>query len=145
MYIYLCLSTYQVVEASDGQQCLDICQKHLPDIILLNAVMPGVDGLTDCNRLQTRLGNCPPIIMMTVLEDQKSVERALELGVTDCISKPIHSGLLIQKIRRLIATRQQIKNLQQQIKQEKLRIKKLKAKNQQLLKLAYYDSHSPNN
>ncbi|MUG99881.1 diguanylate cyclase [Scytonema sp. UIC 10036] len=132
---------YRVVEASGGQQCLDICQKLVPDLVLLDALIPGIDGFTCCNKLQTHLGNnCPPILMMTVLEDQKSMEQALELGVTDCITKPIHLSLLIQRIRWLIATRQEIENLRQEIKKERLLTKKLKAKNQELLNLARYDS-----
>ena len=93
---------YQAIEACNGQHCLDICQKITPDMILLDAMMPGMNGFECSTKLQTLMGDrCPPILMITVLDDQESVERALQVGASDYITKPIDWDLLARRVNRL--------------------------------------------
>jgi PleD family two-component response regulator len=98
---------YHAVDVSGGEQCLSLCQKELPNIILLDAIMPGMDGFNCCSQLQKTFGDrCPPILMITTLHDQDSVDRAFAAGATDFITKPIHWAVLRQRVNRLLSANQ---------------------------------------
>lgn len=100
---YLEHEGYQVIEAADGEATLKLYFDHLPDLVLLDALMPGVDGFEVCQRLQTQTqGNLAPILMITGLEDEKSVDQAFAIGVVDYVTKPIHWAVLRQRVKRLI-------------------------------------------
>lgn len=94
---------YRVLEASNGEECLEICQRQIPNIILLDALMPVMDGFTCCEQLKARPETQQvPVLMITALEDKQSVNKAFEVGATDYVTKPIHWPVLIQRVRRLI-------------------------------------------
>ncbi|MBD2604346.1 diguanylate cyclase [Scytonema hofmannii FACHB-248] len=132
---------YRVTEACNGQHCLDICQEHLPDLILLDAMMPGLDGFSCCTQMQTLLGdNCPPILMITALDDQQSVNRALEAGATDYITKPIDWSVLGQRVNRLLTSRWAVGELQQKIQRECMLTVQVEAANRKLQSLSSMDS-----
>ena len=132
---------YRVTEACNGQHCLDICQQQLPDIILLDAMMPGLDGFSCSAQMQALLGdNCPPILMITALHDQESVNRALEAGATDYITKPIDWSVLGQRVNRLLTSRWAIAELQQKIQRECLLTVQVEAANRKLQRLCSVDS-----
>lgn len=100
---YLEHEGYQVVEAANGEAALKLYFDHRPDLVLLDALMPGVDGFEVCQRLQTMTqGNLAPILMITGLEDEKSVDQAFAIGVVDYVTKPIHWAVLRQRVKRLI-------------------------------------------
>jgi PAS domain S-box-containing protein len=105
---------YQVVEASDGEQALAVYTRSHPDIILLDALMPVMDGFTCCSQLQKLPGgDRTPVLMITALEDQESVDQAFEAGATDYITKPIHWAVLRQRVRYLLAASQAEEELRQ--------------------------------
>ncbi|MBD2183229.1 response regulator [Planktothrix sp. FACHB-1355] len=100
---------YQVVEAANGEEGLVAYTRWRPDIVLLDAVMPVMDGFTFCKLIRTEnicqtqsLCNPPPVLMITALEDRESVDRAFEAGANDYITKPIHWAVLRQRVRRLL-------------------------------------------
>ncbi len=131
---------YQVIEACNGQHCLDICQKETPDMILLDAMMPGMDGFACCTKLQTLMGeDCPPILMVTVLDDQESVERALQVGASDYITKPINWDLLARRVSRLLTSRLAILETRRQIERECRLTVSLETANRELQSLASSD------
>ncbi|MFK0731805.1 MAG: diguanylate cyclase domain-containing protein [Gloeotrichia echinulata GP01] len=128
---------YRVVEVNDGKQCLDAYETIKPDIVLLDAVMPVMDGFTCCKHLlqiarnnlisalatfdiESALGNNvisklwkrTPILMITSLDDEASVDRAFEAGATDYVTKPIHWAVLRQRLRRLLQQAQVYKQLE---------------------------------
>jgi len=128
---------YRVVEVNDGKQCLDAYETIKPDIVLLDAVMPVMDGFTCCKQLlqiarnnlisalatfdtDSVLGNTviskiwerTPILMITCLDDEESVDRAFEAGATDYVTKPIHWPVLRQRLRRLLQQAQVYKQLE---------------------------------
>lgn len=119
---------YQVVEASDGEQGLAAYICLHPDIVLLDALMPVMDGFTCCTKLQTSRGGEPtPVLMITALEDQESVDRAFEAGAIDYITKPIHWAVLRQRVRRLLQASRATQELRQQterarVSEERLRL-----------------------
>ena len=87
-------------EAANGDQALRMVERHHPDLILLDAVMDGMDGFETCSRLRsTPAGHDVPIIMVTGLEDAASVERAFYSGATSFTSKPVTYPVLVQQIR----------------------------------------------
>jgi PAS domain S-box-containing protein len=116
---------YKVEEVGDGQQCLDAYKKHKPDMVLLDAMMPVMDGFTCCTQLQTLTdsdryyanASCPPVLMITGLNDQASVDWAFEAGATDFVTKPIHPPVLRRRVRRLLEANWAEKALRESEKQ----------------------------
>lgn len=124
---------YRVIEAIDGEQCLNLYSQLSPDIVLLDAIMPIMDGFDCCAKLREMTNTqLAPVLMVTGLEDNQSVDRAFEVGATDYITKPIHWAVLRQRVRRLI---QQFRLQQQQA----LLFQQLEAANQKLQRLASID------
>lgn len=106
---------YRVVEASNGQLALVIFAQLQPDIVLLDVVMPVMDGLTCCRQLQTLPGGShTPVLMITRLEDQESIELAFDAGATDFITKPIHIAVLSQRVKILLSASRAMQELRQQ-------------------------------
>src|SRR4028118_1424887 len=120
---------YQVVEAANGEQGLEAYKRLKPHLVLLDALMPVMDGFTCCTQLQM-LGNDKsiesevfvdesfqdasrtPVLMITGLEDQESVDRAFAVGATDYLTKPIHLAVLRQRVRRIIQQSQLYQKLE---------------------------------
>lgn len=94
---------YRVAEAVDGKQGIELYQSLNPDIVLLDAMMPQMDGFTCCEKMQALPGgDRTQILIVTALEDPESVDRAYEVGAADYVTKPIHWAVLRQRVRRLI-------------------------------------------
>jgi diguanylate cyclase (GGDEF)-like protein len=109
---YLEKDNYGVVEAADGMEALEVYSKHLPDMILLDAMMPIMDGFECCARLQKLPhGDHTPVLIITALDDRESVDHAYEVGASDYVTKPIHWAVLRQRVRRLLEQA----NLRQQL------------------------------
>lgn len=110
---------FQVIAASNGQEALELCDRYSPDLVLLDAVMPIMDGFTCCKQLcQSRHPFPVPILMVTTLDDEHSVIRAFEAGATDYVTKPINRPVLRQRVRRLIQQShlvQQIQHMNQEL------------------------------
>jgi diguanylate cyclase (GGDEF)-like protein len=103
---------FRVEEAADGAQALQMLKRMQPDIILMDAVMPVMDGFTACARVQELPnGRAIPVLMITALEDNTSVERAFAAGASDYIPKPIHFAVLSQRVRRIIEANQAEKRI----------------------------------
>lgn len=125
---------HQVTEAETGEDCLALAQHWIPDMILLDAQMPGTDGFTCCAELKALLREkCPPVIIITGLADQASVDRAFAVGAIDYVTKPIHIGVLRHRVHQVLRERelmQQLAIINQQ----------LAAANQELQQLARIDA-----
>lgn len=103
---------FRVEEAADGAQALLMLKRMQPDVILMDAVMPVMDGFTACARVQELPnGRAIPVLMITALEDNSSVERAFAAGASDYIPKPIHFAVLSQRVRRIIEANQAEKRI----------------------------------
>lgn len=131
---------YRVAEALNGEECLELVKQIEPDMILLDAIMPGIDGFDCCAQLKKLLSDdCPPILMITSLDDPASVDRAFEAGATDFVTKPIFWAVLRQRVRHLLKNNWAMKELQKQIERERLLALKLEAANRELERLASVD------
>lgn len=86
--------------AMEGAQAISIAEKMIPDLILLDAVMPTLDGFETCRRLKSHPDLATvPIIFMTGLTDAEDVVRGLEAGGVDYVTKPVRPKELVARIR----------------------------------------------
>lgn len=93
----------EVVDVENGQECLNAYLARKPDMILLDAKMPVMDGFTCCAELQKLpLGTSTPILMITGLEDQASVDKAFAAGAMDYVTKPIYPPILRRRLHHLL-------------------------------------------
>ncbi|TWF54876.1 response regulator transcription factor [Neorhizobium alkalisoli] len=93
-------SGFSVLIATSGRAALNIVERITPDLILLDAVMPGMDGFETCRRLKTNAAIAPvPVIFMTGLTETEHVVNALDSGGVDYLSKPINIDELRARIR----------------------------------------------
>lgn len=94
---------YRVEAVSDGEQGLAAYKRLRPDLVLVDAMMPVMDGFIFCQQLQTLPGSeSTPVLMITGLEDQASVDQAFDVGAADFVTKPLHWPVLRQRMRRLL-------------------------------------------
>jgi diguanylate cyclase (GGDEF)-like protein len=100
-------SGFRVEEAGDGSEVLNWLEYNSADAILMDALMPVMDGFDTCIAVKRHpRWKDIPILMITALEDRQSIERAFEAGASDFIPKPIHLSVVNQRVRRIIdATR----------------------------------------
>ncbi len=94
---------FDIIEASDGLEAIKAIEKHHPALILLDAVMPGIDGFTTCQKIKESGHTDIPVIMITGLDDDASVERAYEVGAIDFITKPIKWAVLKHRVKSVVA------------------------------------------
>jgi two-component system alkaline phosphatase synthesis response regulator PhoP len=94
---------YQVVTAKDGEEGIRKALKHKPDLIILDVMMPKMDGIETCDQLRklTELGN-PIIIFLTARSEDYSQIAGYDVGADDYIHKPIKPKILISKIKSLL-------------------------------------------
>lgn len=98
---------YRVTEAGTGIEAVAAFEQWRPDIVLMDLLMPVMDGAAACARIQ-QLPEGPrsPVLMITALDDRESIDRCFEAGATDYITKPVKSAVLRQRMRHLLRTRQ---------------------------------------
>ncbi|UCB55174.1 MAG: EAL domain-containing protein [Thiotrichales bacterium] len=95
---------FDIVEAADGLEAIKAVEKHHPALVLLDAVMPGIDGFTTCKQLKDKGYTDVPVMMITGLDDDASVERAYDVGAIDFITKPIKWAVLKHRVRSVVST-----------------------------------------
>ncbi len=106
------LSGFEVLEAGDGVAALEILDRRLPDIILLDVDMPRLDGFGTCTQVRARPGGGTlPILMVTSFEDSASIDHAYAAGATDFTTKPINWSLLNHRIRYLLRASETLNKL----------------------------------
>lgn len=94
---------YDVLTASNGPQALEIARRESPDIVLLDVMMPGMDGLEVCKRLKTDPATRHiPVVMVTALSDVADRLKGLEVGADDFLTKPVNDVALFARVRSLI-------------------------------------------
>ncbi len=94
---------FAITEASSGEQALQVVTDWLPDVVVLDAVMPGLDGFDTCAELRQLPGyESVPVLMLTGLDDEASITRAYEVGATDFFVKCTQWSLLAGRLRYLL-------------------------------------------
>lgn len=94
---------FSVIEAEDGAQACRRCDDMVPSLLVVDAVMPNMDGFELCRQLRQRAATRHvPILMATGLDDHDSIAKAYEAGATDFIAKPINWQILHHRIRYIL-------------------------------------------
>ncbi len=103
---------YNVYEAANGEEALTIIKKIVPDLIISDIVMPGIDGIELCRRVKANRNICHiPLILLTALSTEEKQSESLETGADDYIIKPFSFQILESKISNLIETRRKLKEV----------------------------------
>jgi signal transduction histidine kinase len=111
---------YRTTEATNGREAIAAYQQERPDLVLLDALMPEMDGFTCCQHLQTLdPQRSAPVLMVTGLEDEASVDRAFEAGATDYITKPLHRAVLRNRIRRMLREQKASNSIKHMLQRER--------------------------
>ena len=99
----LAFEGYQVREAGDGMGALEAALDELPDLVILDVMLPGIDGMEVCRRLREM--NDVPILMLTAREGTSSQVEGLDSGADDYLVKPFVKDELLARIRALLRRR----------------------------------------
>lgn len=112
-YIKSCLCNfYKVLEASNGKEGIEIAINQMPDMIISDIMMPIMDGLQLCKKLKENINTSHiPIILLTARVTMLQMKEGLELGADDYITKPFSSNILLLKIKNILLSRENLKNL----------------------------------
>ncbi len=114
---------FEVIEAEDGATGIALAVEFFPDLVLLDIIMPDMDGFACFETLLERLPGCCttiPVVMLTGVEDNDSIERIFAMGASDFIHKPIIWPLLIHRLRFVIRSYQLTNELR--IREERLKL-----------------------
>jgi two-component system, OmpR family, alkaline phosphatase synthesis response regulator PhoP len=113
---YLLASEFEVAIASDGEETLTKVQSFRPDVLLLDIMMPRLSGFEVCKRLKANPNTKQlPVLMITALDQSSDIERAVDAGTDDFLTKPIHQTELVNRVRALMASRKSDDVLEQAI------------------------------
>jgi diguanylate cyclase (GGDEF)-like protein/PAS domain S-box-containing protein len=105
-------SGHEVREAENGPQALEQFIECRPDIVLLDSMMPGMDGFTACAKFRELVGGSRvPILIMTALDDTESIAKAYERGATDFITKPLNPTILSHRVKYMLRSSQTLEAL----------------------------------
>lgn len=99
--LYLEDEGYTVFTASDGQQALEVLREKLPDLIVLDVMMPRMDGFETLKRIREANWNVP-VILLTVRGEERDKVRGLSLGADDYVTKPFSQRELLERIRAVL-------------------------------------------
>jgi len=147
LFDFLTNAGFKVLMAQDGETALLKANGDSPDVILLDIIMPGIDGFETCRRLKANQSTQDiPVIFMTALSQTSVVVKGFQLGAVDFITKPtqqeivlarVISHLTIQKLQHSL--QEQNMQLQQEIQQRHLAEAALQKANEELQRLATLD------
>lgn len=94
---------YKVLTCGTGEQALEITHSKLPDLVILDLMLPGVDGLEVCRRLKSHPKTEQiPIIILSAKGEESDIVTGLELGADDYVTKPFSGKVLVARVRRVL-------------------------------------------
>jgi C4-dicarboxylate-specific signal transduction histidine kinase len=97
---------YRLRFATSGEEALAAVREQIPDLVLMDVMMPGLDGFEVCRRLRTLLReDYIPVILITALDGRKDIVRGLEAGADDFLPKPVYGAELRARVRNLLKVR----------------------------------------
>ncbi|MDB9512028.1 response regulator [Kamptonema animale CS-326] len=110
---------YKVAIATSGERALQQIERRQPDLILLDVMMPGIDGFETCKRLKANAKTCDiPVIFMTALADVDNKVKGLKLGAVDYVTKPFQEQEVLARVKTHLQLRLLTQNLEQQVAQK---------------------------
>ena len=97
--IILELRGYDIISAENGQAALDILIKELPDLVLLDVMLPGVDGYAICQHIKSNPATKNiPVIMLTAKKTAEDIKKGYQMGADEYVTKPFRSAALLETI-----------------------------------------------
>jgi adenylate cyclase len=115
----LAVHGYEILTAADGEEALEVARTQLPDLILLDIMMPKTDGLEVCRLLK---GDAAlpfmPIIMVTAKADTKDIVAGLEMGADEYLTKPVDQAALVARVKSML----RIKALHDTVQEQAIRL-----------------------
>jgi two-component system, OmpR family, alkaline phosphatase synthesis response regulator PhoP len=94
---------YQVASVASGEEAISIAERQMPDLILLDVMLPGMDGMTVCQRLRSSPKTADVAIMMlTAKSEEADIVRGLNLGATDYVTKPFSPKVLLARVQAVL-------------------------------------------
>ena len=94
---------FKVISCESGEEALGMAGAELPDLIILDLMLPGIDGLEVCKKLKSNLKTENiPVVMLTAKGEETDVVTGLELGADDYVTKPFSGKVLVARVRRLL-------------------------------------------
>jgi DNA-binding response OmpR family regulator len=103
---------YQTLQAADGEEALRGVAQHRPDVVLLDVMMPNLDGLEACRRLKSdRAVAFTPVILVTAKAATQDIVAGLDAGADEYLTKPVDQAALVARVRSAL----RIKSLHEQV------------------------------
>jgi signal transduction histidine kinase len=131
---------YRIRVAMNGKIALALCEKETPDLILLDIIMPEMDGYEICQKLkEMEETQNVPIIFITAKGETEDETKGLELGAVDYISKPITPAILLARV----ATHLEVNNQRQKIERAYRKLQELEALRDNLVHMVVHDMRNP--
>ena len=131
---------HTVYEAIDGESALNMVREIAPDIVLLDVMMPNIDGFEVCSRLKQAPDTATiPVLMVTALKEQKDRLRGIEAGADDFITKPIDVNEVVLKVRNAL----RMKRLHDKVRQDLDKLRELEQLRDNLTHMIIHDMRSP--
>ncbi|MBN1974631.1 MAG: response regulator [Sedimentisphaerales bacterium] len=94
---------FKVLSCETGEQAFEKASTELPDLIILDLMLPGIDGLEVCKKLKGNLKTENiPVVMLTAKDKETDVVTGLEVGADDYVTKPFSGKVLVARVRRLL-------------------------------------------
>jgi len=103
---YLSDDGHEILMAADGQQTVEVAMEQLPDLVLLDIMMPKLSGYEVCQRLKAdERTQRIPVLMVTALKEMGDIQKAVDAGADDFLTKPVHRLELKTRVRSLLKVR----------------------------------------
>ena len=95
--------SYEILSARDGPEALDLFERHSPDIVLLDVMIPKLDGFEVCKKIKsTTSRRHVPVLIVTALDELKDLQKAFDAGADDFLSKPVNKVELRSRVRSML-------------------------------------------
>lgn len=128
-----------VIEAASGLAALEILKQRPVEMVLLDVMMPGMNGYDVCQQIKQQAGEFLPVILVTALGEQGDRNRGLEAGADDFLTKPVDRRELLLRTRAFLRLREQDKVIRRQLGE----VQRLQAAKDDLVALLVHDLRSP--
>ena len=137
---------YEVIIAKDGEEAMVKVDEHQPDIILLDVMMPGIDGFQVCQRLkQNDATKDIPVIFITALANTVYIVKGFEVGAVDFITKPFRPKEVVARVNTHLTVTRQRKEIERLREQDRIYFEKLTAMKDDVMNMASHDLKNPLN
>ncbi|MCC5929418.1 MAG: response regulator [Cyclobacteriaceae bacterium] len=112
-FIRMCLEeNYCIIEADNGRSGLDIAARYIPDLIISDIMMPGINGIELCSKIKEKEETSHiPVILLTAWDSRERHLAGYQIGGDDYITKPFDSSILLARVQNLIASRKRLREL----------------------------------